>query len=208
MRRLAFEPGVGALDRPAVAGLRVGGSANRRLAAAPDFVASACRRGSACPRRRRLADPRLDLTFPERLLKLRAMRSRGRPSSSRRLDPAHVERVEERQQVSSLVLVAGCEPDLEWCSVGVYGAGGSGSRVGPGACARPSRPPFSRRPARHRRGSVTSRACPPRPDSACRTRKRPARAARASPTPPAAADRSPRSASRARGRAPRARACP
>jgi hypothetical protein len=66
----------------------------------------------------RLADPRLDLAFAQRLLeRLRGVAAVG-PQLGR-LDAARGERVEQRQQVPSLVLVAGREPHRQrrpWAS--------------------------------------------------------------------------------------------
>jgi len=112
-----FEPGVGALDGPAVACLGVAGL-QPSLLASPD-LAGWCAGGDRLAGSARLADPRLDLTLAQSLLDCR----RGVAAVSPQLvgvDAARGERIEEWQQVPLLVLVAGREPDLEWRPGGVY----------------------------------------------------------------------------------------
>jgi hypothetical protein len=105
-----FQPGVGAFDGPAVAGLRVAGF-DTSFFAAPDFAADLFGRdrvaGSAW-----LADPRLDLALGESLLE----RGGGVATVCPELvgvDAGGGELVEQWQQVAAFVFVAGGEPDRE-----------------------------------------------------------------------------------------------
>jgi len=113
-----FQPGVGAFDRPAVAGQRVG-RFDLAAAAAPDHA-----HGRVLADRitwaARFADPRRDRTVAQRLVD----RGGGVAAVSPQLPRSDLTReqlVDERQQVSLLVLVASRKPDGERRSVGVYG---------------------------------------------------------------------------------------
>lgn len=100
---LGFQPGVGALDRPAVACLRIRG-AQAAASPTPDFAGRGAR-GDWLAAGARLADPRLDLTIAQGLLKgLRGVPAIG--PQLLRTDAAPDESVDERQQMSALVLVA------------------------------------------------------------------------------------------------------
>lgn len=105
-----FEPGVGAFDGPAVAGLWVAGF-EASLFAAPDFAAllSGWDRVACSPW---LADARLDLPLCESLLE----RFGGVAAVCPELvgvDAGGGELVEQWQQVAAFVFVAGGEPDRE-----------------------------------------------------------------------------------------------
>lgn len=113
-----FEPGVGAFDGPAVAGLGVGGF-EASSAAAPD-LAGWCAFGDRVAGAAWFADPRFDLAFAEGLVERFAVVGAVGPELSGD-DRAFGERVEQRQEVSLLVFVAGGEADRERCAVGVYG---------------------------------------------------------------------------------------
>lgn len=113
-----FQPGVGAFDWPAVAGVRVGG-AQPPASASPDLAGGGAG-GDGVAFAAGLADLRLDLAFAERLFE----RARGVAAVGPQLvglDTALAERVEQGQQMPSLVLVAGRQPDLQRCAVRVYG---------------------------------------------------------------------------------------
>ena len=113
-----FQPGVGALDRPAVPGLRVA-CFEVSFLAAPD-LACGLADGDRLALAARLADPRLDLALKQRLFE----RARGVAAISpelARLDPLLEQPVDKRDQVPLLVLVAGSEPDRERRALGVYG---------------------------------------------------------------------------------------
>ena len=105
-----FEPGVGAFDGPAVAGLRVAGF-DASLFAAPDFAAAlSC--GDRVAGAAWLADPRLDLALGESLFE----RGGGVAAVCPELvgvDAGGGELVEQWQQVAAFVFVAGGEPDRE-----------------------------------------------------------------------------------------------
>jgi hypothetical protein len=113
-----FQPGVRALDGPAVTCERVG-SFEPSLLAAPDL---ACRRagGDRLARAARLADARLDLALAQGLLdRARGIGAVG-PELTR-VDAALGEGIEQREQVALLVLVSGREPDRERRPARVYG---------------------------------------------------------------------------------------
>lgn len=107
---LPFQPGVGALDRPAVAGLRVGRPQSSLGAAADLAHRRPGRDRLAAPAR--LRDAGLDPALAERLLELAAGVAAVGPQLLR-ADATPGEGVEEREQVPTLVLVAGGEADLE-----------------------------------------------------------------------------------------------
>jgi len=113
-----FQPGVCALDRPALAGLRVA-RLQPPLLAPPDLVGSLPGRdrlgGLAPP-----ADAGADPALGERpLVRLRGVAAVG--PELERMDPGRGERVEQRQQVALLVLVAGPEADRQRQPAGVDG---------------------------------------------------------------------------------------
>lgn len=113
-----FQPGVGAFDRPAVAGLGVGG-ADPAASAPPDFPGR-CPFGDRLAGPAGLADPRCDLPFDQRLLELFG----GVAPVGPQLTGADVslgERVDQGQQVPAFVLVAGRESDLQGQPVRVDG---------------------------------------------------------------------------------------
>jgi hypothetical protein len=105
-----FQPGVGALDRPALARVRVFGLQSALLAA-PDLA------GGGAGRDRvaffaRLADPGADAALGECLL----VGGGGIAAVGEQFlrdDLARAQRVEQRQQVALLVLVARREQDRE-----------------------------------------------------------------------------------------------
>jgi hypothetical protein len=105
-----FEPSVGAFDREAVAGERVGGF-DVAFAAAGDLAGWGAG-GDRVAGAAAFADPRLDLSFGE------LMADRGGVVAAvgadlDRLDAALGERVDQRDQVTLFVLVAGGESNLE-----------------------------------------------------------------------------------------------
>jgi len=105
-----LQPSVRALDRPAVAGLRVT-CLQPPLLASPNLA----RRGTGrdrVARPPRFADPRLDRSFAQCLLECRRGVAAVGPELAR-TDPGLGERVDQRQQVALLVLVAGRKPDGE-----------------------------------------------------------------------------------------------
>ena len=113
-----FEPGVGAFDRPAVAGLRVGGFQPAFLAA-PDLAGlGACGDRLAAPAR--LADAGLDPPLADRLLEFGGGIAAVGPAL-RGQDPACGERVEQRQRVAPLVFAAARQPDRERLPESFYG---------------------------------------------------------------------------------------
>jgi hypothetical protein len=135
---LCFQPGVRALDRPAVASLRVAG---RELAflAAPD-LAGELAGGNRIPGAAPLADPGLDPAFAQGLReRARVVAAIGPELAGP--DPACKERVDERQQMAALVLVASREPDRKRRPAGVYGQVVAASRGAP-VRARDLRAPF------------------------------------------------------------------
>ena len=104
------QPGVGALDRPAMTGLRVA-RFQAPLLSPPDLVARRPGRDRLAAAAR-LADPGADPALGERPL----VRSRGIAAVGpelARLDAGLSEPLEQRQQVAPLVLVAGPEADRE-----------------------------------------------------------------------------------------------
>jgi hypothetical protein len=114
---VGFQPGVGAFDRPAVAGLGVAGL-QPSLLAAPDLLHGGAG-GDRLAGPAGLADPRLDLPLAQGLLE------RGRGIAAvcpqlARVDPLLGERVDEREQVPLLVLVAGRQTHRERRPVRVY----------------------------------------------------------------------------------------
>lgn len=105
-----FQPGDRALDRPAVAGLRVARFASALLAA-PDLVAGLVS-GDRLAAFARLADAGADLPLGQRLF----VRGRGVAAVGQQLlglDAGLGQGVEQRQQVALLVLVAGREQDRQ-----------------------------------------------------------------------------------------------
>ena len=113
-----FEPGVGAFDGPAVAGLRVGGF-DASSAAAPD-LAGWCAFGDRLAGAAGVADPWFDRAFAKGLVEGFACVGAVGPELSGD-DRAFGERVEAWQEVALLVFVAGGEAYRERCPVGVYG---------------------------------------------------------------------------------------
>jgi hypothetical protein len=113
-----LQPSVGALDRPALACLRIARLSPSFLAP-PDLVALLPRRDRfAAPPR--LADPGADPQLGERLL----VRGRGVAAIGPELERADTDRgqlLEQRQQVAPLVLVAGPELDRKRQPAGVDG---------------------------------------------------------------------------------------
>jgi len=113
-----FQPGVGAFDRPAVAGVGVGGALSA-AAAAPDGAGGGAGGDRlACPPR--LGDARLDAALADRVFE----RGGGVAAVSPELlwlDAAREQPVEQRQQLLALVLVAGAERDRERRPVAGYG---------------------------------------------------------------------------------------
>ncbi len=113
-----FQPGVGALDRPAMAGLPIARFGPSFLAT-PDLV-SGLAGGDRFVRTAALADSRFDLALAQRLRERLGVVAAVCPQfggPQRALE----QRVDQRQQVSLLVFVAGGEPHLEREAVGVYG---------------------------------------------------------------------------------------
>jgi hypothetical protein len=105
-----FEPGVGAFDWLAVAGVAVAGAGAASASAPHLATADAGRDRLAGPPR--LADPRLDLAPEQRLLELAGgVAAVGQQLAG--LDPAGEQRVDQRQQVAALVLVPGRQPQLQ-----------------------------------------------------------------------------------------------
>ena len=103
-----FQPGVGAFDRPAVTGLWVGG-AKASFFSAPDFACGSAG-GDRLVFAAWLADPWLDAAGEEGVFEfVRGVAAVGPELAG--LDPALGEEVEQRQQMSTLVFVAGREPD-------------------------------------------------------------------------------------------------
>lgn len=113
-----FQPGVGAFDRPAVAGLRVTGF-DASLFAAPDFDRR-CAGGDrfACPPW--FADPRFDLALAECFVDCLGGVAAVGPQLGRP-DAAGEELIDERQQVALLVFVAGGKADHKRCAVDANG---------------------------------------------------------------------------------------
>ena len=135
---LCLQPGVRALDRPAVAPLRVAG---RELAslAAPDLARDLAG-GNRIPGAAALADPGLDLALAQGLLELARVVAAIGPQLPR-LDPAGKQAVDQGQQVTPLVLVTGGEPDRKRRSASVYGQVVAASSAAP-VRARDLRAPF------------------------------------------------------------------
>jgi hypothetical protein len=105
-----LQPGVRALDRPALAGLRIA-RLQPPLLPPPDLVASLSGR-DRLPGPAGLADAGADPAFGQRLL----VRARGVAAVGpelARMDPDRGQALQQRQQVAPLVLVAGRERDLE-----------------------------------------------------------------------------------------------
>jgi hypothetical protein len=115
---LGFEPGVRSFDRPAVARFSVV-CFERAFLAAPDLAAGLAGRdgfvGSSS-----FADPRLDLAFAQGLLELRRVVAAVGPDLAW-TDLACDQRVDQGQQVLSLVFVPGGESHLKRRPVCVYG---------------------------------------------------------------------------------------
>ena len=113
-----FQPGVGALDRPAVAGVRVTCFGCAFLAApdlASDLVGGGWLVGPAAS-----AEPRFDRAVAEGLLERERVVATVGPHLAGDEAPPD-QRVDERQQMAALVLVAGRQPHLKRNAVGVYG---------------------------------------------------------------------------------------
>ena len=105
-----FEPGVGAFDGPAVAGLWVA-CFDASLFAAPDF-APLLAGGDRVAGAAWLADARADFAFGESLLERRGGVAAVCPKLVG-VDAGGGELVEQWEQVAPLVFVARCEPDRE-----------------------------------------------------------------------------------------------
>ena len=113
-----LQPGVGALDRPAMAGLRVA-RLQPPLLPPPDLVGRLPRRDRLTAAAR-LGDPRPDPALGQRLF----VRARGVAAVCPQLlgvDPDLRQPLEQRQQVALLVLVAGADQDRERQPAGVDG---------------------------------------------------------------------------------------
>ena len=130
---------LGAFDRPAVAGLGVGGS-TRRVRPRQTWY-SGVRRGSA-RRGGASADPRLDLTFARAARAGRIVAAVG-PELAR-LDPRRASASSERQRCrrsSRCRLRAGSRVVLRWLYGQVEAAPGSNRRARPSARPREAPPP-------------------------------------------------------------------
>jgi hypothetical protein len=106
-----FQPGIRALDRPALSGVAIG-PLQRSLAAPPDLAGrlSGHRR---LPAQASPADPRLDRAGEQFLFEpLRVIATVGPQLAG--LETALDQRVDQREQIPALVLVAGAETNLEW----------------------------------------------------------------------------------------------
>jgi hypothetical protein len=113
-----FQPGVRALDRPALAGLRVA-RLQPPLLSPPDLVARLSGR-DRLPALARLGDPGADPPLGQRPL----VRTRGVASvcpQLPRMDAGVREPLEQRQQVALLVFVPGRERDRERQPAGIDG---------------------------------------------------------------------------------------
>jgi len=113
-----FQPGVGAFDGPAVAGLGVAGF-DASLFAAPDLDRR-CAGGDRLAWPAWFADPRLDLALAECLVDCFGGVAAVCPQLGR-ADAAGEQLIDERQQMPLLVFVAGGKTHDKRCAVGVYG---------------------------------------------------------------------------------------
>ena len=168
---------------------------------APDF-ADRCAGGGRFVGPAWFADPRHDPRSRSAARRLGGLAAVG-PQLAR-LDAVLEERIEERQQVSALVLVAGRRRTASGAPLAST-ARWKRLRAGHGASARPSRPLFRI----HQRGIKITRdqsSLSASTSCFCNTRAH-ARTTRCAATPPPGADTSHRSAARAHGRAPATTAC-
>lgn len=104
------QPGGGAFDGPAVRCVRVGGLEDAFAAAA--YLADGCAGGDLLAGVAPAADPRLDPAFAQRPFELPGVVA-AVGAQLTRSDPALGERIEQRQQMPALVLVARRQPHLE-----------------------------------------------------------------------------------------------
>lgn len=104
------EPGVGAFDGPAVAGLGVWRLEDPFAATADLPYPCVC--GDLFARPTAPADARLDPAFAQRLFELPGVVAAVGPQLTRS-DPALGKRIKQRQQMAALVLVARREPHLK-----------------------------------------------------------------------------------------------
>jgi hypothetical protein len=160
-----FQPGVGAFDWPAVAGLRVG-DFEPSLLPAPDFAYGGAV-GDWVAGAAWLADPGFDLALAQRMFdRLGGVAAVG-PELARP-DPLREQLIDQRDQVALLVFVSGREADRERCPVGVYGEVVAAARRA-AECARDLFAPFF---ASTSEASTISRDQSSRPaskSSACKT---------------------------------------
>src|SRR5207247_2190567 len=113
-----FQPGVGAFDWPAVTGVRVA-RLDRAFLPAPD-LACGLAGGDRFVWAAALADPWLDPALAQGLLERPRVVAAVGPDLARS-EPAFDQRVDQRQQLLTLVFVACRQPDRKRRPTSVYG---------------------------------------------------------------------------------------